>query len=130
MGQEGQYKTEIDELIKIHALFKSCNVVGCIRAGAVRLSERCGPLAVGSGERWVNRMETIMVEGVVDGGLLSVRRGDRYLLEGDDLVRRHSVRSPVPVWVPEVGRSLNPCIFIRGGIRGCDSRSMPLDDLL
>ena len=114
----------------IHAPSEPRNVVGCVGARAVRLPERRRPMAVGRRERWVDWVEAVVVKGVVDGSLLSVRRGDRHLLQSDDLVWGHSIRSPVPVWLPKVGRSLYPCSFVGGGIRGCDGRSMSLDDLL
>lgn len=57
-------------------------------------------------------MEDILIQWIVNGGLIAIWRGDRYLGKTNDFIWRHCVGGPIPERMTEVVCSLNPGIPI------------------
>jgi len=105
------------------------DVVRSIRLAACWLPKGSWPTAVGSWEAWVDRVESIMIKGVVDADFLTVKRGNGDLRQRDDLGRGNRVGRPIPVWLTKIFGSLFPRSLVDSISRG-DSLCMLLKDLL
>lgn len=79
-------------------LYEALDVGGCtLTVEVIWTSDRCLPILVGRWERGVDGMECILVQGVGHISRVTVRRSDIDGLQRDDLRRRDSIGSPVPV---------------------------------
>ena len=70
------------------------------------------PFVVRFLEGWVDRMEFVMVQWIVDLDFPAVGSGDGNLLQHDHLIRRDGVDSPIPERHTKVTSSLLPLLFV------------------
>ena len=91
---------------------QTINVVLCIGISGCRLTQSGLPQAVGSRERWVDGMEGIMIEWIVNSKIVAIWTSDCDLSKSNDLVRGHRVQSPIPERMTELVCSLNPSILV------------------
>ena len=63
-------------------------------------------------------MEGILIQWIVNGGLIAVWPGDCHLGKSNDFIWRYCVGSPIPVRVTEFISGLNPGIPINCISRG------------
>lgn len=112
-----------------HVPFKAGNIVCCTRSLCCRVADGGTPLTVRCWEGWIDWMEYVMVQGVVDSNPIAIRRSDCNLLQGNYFVGGDRVYSPVPKGMTKFFSGLLPgCLVNR--VSGGNSLSMRLYDLL
>lgn len=100
--------------------YEGRNVSGRARAArVVGVSDRRLPMFVWIWERRVNRVESVLEEGVRHGGRLTIGCDDIDGRQGDNFIRRDGVSRPVPVWRSQVLGCSNPALCIHL-VRVCD----------
>ena len=111
-------------------LYQGRDIRGRVRTtGVVWVSDRGLPRRVWGWERWVDGMESVLVEWVRHSNRATVKGDDGNALKRDNLGRRDSIASPIPIGCSEVlGRGF-PTSFVNLVFLG-NCQSMALHHLL
>jgi len=76
------------------------------------MSDRRPPRVVGRWEGTVDGIESVLDEGVLYGGCVTIRRGDVDGPERDNFRGRDGIGGPIPERCPEVLCCRYPAVFI------------------
>ena len=93
------------------------------------MSDRCLPMVVGVCERGVDRVESVLVEWVRHSTRGTVKGDDGNGLKRDNLGRRDSTASPIPIGCSKVLSRGFPTSFVNSIFLG-NCQSMALHHLL
>jgi len=74
------------EYLEHNVPFKAGNIVCCTRILSCRVADGGTPLTVRSWEGWIDWMECVVVQRIVDSNFTAVRRSDFNLLQGNYFV--------------------------------------------